>query len=66
MRVWSVVALAGVIGMLQSGCAARWDPSSVPLQGSATSWRYDVVDDEKAGELRVEAWLPPGSLAFFR
>jgi hypothetical protein len=63
MRVWSVVALAGVIGMLQSGCAARWDPSSVPLQGSATSWRYDVVDDEKAGELRVEAWLPPGSLA---
>jgi len=28
-----------------------------------TSWRYDVVADGGARELRIEAWLPPGSLA---
>jgi hypothetical protein len=63
MRVWSLTALAAATAIAAPGCASRWDASSVPLQGSASSWRYDVVDDAKAGELRVEAWLPPGSLA---
>ena len=63
MRVWAVTALAAMVGILQSGCASRWDRSSVPLQGSASAWRYDVVDDAEAGELRIEAWLPTGTLA---
>ncbi|HEY3816611.1 MAG TPA: hypothetical protein VGL81_05545 [Polyangiaceae bacterium] len=63
MRVWTVLGVAAATGILQSGCAGRWDASSVPLPGSASAWRYDVVDDAKAGELRVEAWLPPGTLS---
>jgi len=51
------------MGMTSAGCASRWDPTNVPMQGSASSWRYDVVEDVSAGELRIEAWLPPGSLA---
>jgi hypothetical protein len=63
MRAWAVAALAACIGILQPACASHWDPSSVPLQGSASSWRYDVVYDAAPGDLRIEAWLPAGSLA---
>jgi hypothetical protein len=61
MRVSAVCVAAAA--MIEIGCVARPGPVVAPLGGSEASWRYDVVSDEHARALRIEAWLPRGSLA---
>ncbi|HEY8040234.1 MAG TPA: hypothetical protein VIF15_10600, partial [Polyangiaceae bacterium] len=63
MRVTAVWAAAMAMGVAVSGCAARGGHATAPPGGEASSWRYEVVADAGARQLRIEAWLPPGSLA---
>jgi hypothetical protein len=62
MRTWAAcVVSAAMIGA--GGCAAQGRPAAPPMGGSQASWRYDVVADDRGRDLRIEAWLPRGSLA---
>jgi hypothetical protein len=63
MRARTIWAVAAAVAFGQGACAARGGPAQVPTGGSRSSWRYDVVASEAARELRIETWLPPGSLA---
>jgi hypothetical protein len=63
MRARTIWAVAASVAFGQAACAVRGAPAVVPTGGSPSSWRYDVVATEDARELRIEAWLPPGSLA---
>jgi hypothetical protein len=63
MRAWTVWATALAMGIAEIGCSAHGGRATAPAGGTATSWRYDVVVTPEARELRVDAWLPPGSLA---
>ena len=62
MRAW-IWAATVAAGIAQAGCATHGGRAAAPLGGSAASWRYDVVVGAGASELRVDAWLPPGSLS---
>ena len=63
MQAWTVWAAAVGLAVVAAGCAARHGRTVAPSGVNATSWRYEVVAGEGAVELRVDAWLPPGSLA---
>jgi hypothetical protein len=56
-------AFAAVVGLTQVACAARGGRAESAVGGSEGSWRYDVVAGPGARQLRIDAWLPPGSLA---
>ena len=56
-------ACVAVAATIEMGCAAHAGSAVAPVGGSEMSWRYDVVADERVRELRIEAWLPRGSLA---
>jgi hypothetical protein len=56
-------AAALVTAMAAVGCAGHGLSAQVPVGGSAGSWRYDVAVEPGGKALRVDAWLPPGSLA---
>jgi hypothetical protein len=60
MRVSAACVLAAAI---EVACVARGGPAAAPVGGNEASWRYDVVSDKRAHELRIDAWLPRGSLA---
>jgi hypothetical protein len=59
-------ARAFLVGLVAAsfctGCALLSE-AIVPPNGSSESWQYDVVAEEGAHELRVEAWLPRASVA---
>jgi hypothetical protein len=62
MRAWAACVVgAAVIG--GAACASPRGPAFVPIGGRAASWQYDVVVGDHARDLRIEAWLPWGSLA---
>jgi hypothetical protein len=61
MRVSAACLLAAAA--IEWGCVTHSTPAVVPVGGSEGSWRYDVFPDEQTRELRIEAWLPRGSLA---
>ena len=63
MQAWTVWAAAVGLATLAAGCAARHGHAVAPSGPDAASWRYEVVAGDGAVELRVDAWLPPGSLA---
>jgi len=63
MRAWAAWALAAAMGIAEGACAARGGHVAAPTGGSGASWRYEVSPTEDAAELRVDAWLPSGSLA---
>jgi hypothetical protein len=57
--MWAVAGLA----LGEAACAARGGHVAAPAGGSGTSWRYEVDAGDTARELKIDAWLPPGSLA---
>ena len=64
MRSWTACGVVGAMALAAApGCSSRGLHTATPLGGHAASWRYDVVATGAADELRVEAWLPRGSLS---
>jgi hypothetical protein len=63
MRLCAAALVTATIAIVGAGCAGQGGRTAASLGGRAASWRYDVVATAGANELRVEAWLPPGSLS---
>jgi hypothetical protein len=63
MHPWTAGALAIASVIATGGCLRTSPAPATPSGGDPSSWRYEVVVDHGSSELRVDAWLPEGSLA---
>jgi hypothetical protein len=61
MRAWQVWAAGLAVG--EAACAAHGGHLAAPWGGSTASWQYEVLVDAAVADLRVDAWLPRGSLS---
>jgi hypothetical protein len=52
-----------VAAVASAACVQNSPGLSAPSGGEASSWRYEVVAGPGSRELRIDAWLPAGSLA---
>jgi hypothetical protein len=55
--------MASAISIAGASCATGGAGVHAPSGSKAASWRYEVVVQEQARELWIDAWLPRGSLA---
>jgi hypothetical protein len=64
MRAWTACVVTVAMAFGQAACEARGGhAAAAPSGGGPASWRYDVVIDDRMRDLRIEAWLPRGSLS---